>query len=193
MKGVAMVLCLASSSLLAAACGTGAVPPAVAGTGATTQTTSISSPRAKNGASQYGDEIKYATCMRTHGVPNFPDPSASGGFALPPGTNIGSPAYQAAQSKCQKILPSSGFPGPGTTTHPTSAALARVLKITQCMRRHGFPQFPDPTTSVPSNQSNAGQISDRNGVILVFPRSLDMQSPQFTRAAAVCKFSLVNH
>jgi hypothetical protein len=36
-------------------------------------------------------------------------------------------------------------------------------------------------------------VSDSNGVIMVFPSTLDMQSPQFVQAAAACKFSQSNH
>jgi hypothetical protein len=61
------------------------------------------------------------------------------------------------------------------------------------MRRNGVPDFPDPTTTVPAPSAGIGEISDRDGVILVFPRSLDMQSPLFLRAAASCGFQLTNH
>jgi hypothetical protein len=91
-------------------------------------------------------------------------------------------------------MPGGGFPGPGSTTHPSAQALAQMLKVAQCMRRHGISGFPDPTTSIPSNPpAGGGVISDRDGVILVFPARLDMQSPLFVRAAAACGFQLTNH
>jgi len=72
-----------------------------------------------------------------------------------------------------------------------------MLKVAQCMRRHGVHDFPDPTTTVPSNPRAAvggnGVISDIDGVILVFPGTIDEQSPLFTRAAATCHFPLHNH
>jgi hypothetical protein len=62
------------------------------------------------------------------------------------------------------------------------------------MRRHGVANFPDPRTSVPTNPlPGNGMISDRDGVILVFPATIDMQSPLFTHAAAACGFQLTNH
>jgi hypothetical protein len=63
------------------------------------------------------------------------------------------------------------------------------------MRRHGVSNFPDPRTSAPPQSSLAGGgvISDRDGVILVFPHTIDEQSPLFTRAAAACGFQLTNH
>jgi hypothetical protein len=65
------------------------------------------------------------------------------------------------------------------------------------MRQHGVPDFPDPRTSVPPNplgsDSGAGVISDIEGVILIFPSTIDEQAPVFTRAAAACAFPLHNH
>jgi hypothetical protein len=67
------------------------------------------------------------------------------------------------------------------------------------MRRNGVYDFPDPRTSVPSNPfgrggvSRGGVISDIEGVILIFPSTIDQQSPAFTRASAVCAFPLHNH
>jgi hypothetical protein len=59
--------------------------------------------------------------MRSHGVPNFPDPSAGGnGFEVGPGLDVSAPAFKAARA------------------------------------------------------------------FLVFPSTLDMQSPAYVRAAAAC-------
>lgn len=54
--------------------------------------------------SQKQKELAFARCMRTHGVPNFPDPRfpAGGGIerALAPGVTPQSPAFQAAAKAC---------------------------------------------------------------------------------------------
>ena len=132
--------------------------------------------------------------MRSSGVPNFPDPTAGGGFLFHTGAGIdpSSPAFKAAQAKCHKLLPAGG---PPSRTNPSPQTLARFLKVARCMRTHGIPAFPDPRTSVPSNPfgSGAGVISDIEGVILIFPSAIDQQSPAFTRAAAACAFPLHNH
>jgi len=130
--------------------------------------------------------------MRSHGVPDFPDPSAGGGFVFGRGSGIdpSSPAFEAARARCWKLLPGGGPPAPGSTTHPSGQTLARFVKVAQCMRRHGVADFPDPRTSVPSNFGSRGVISDIDGVILVFPSSIDSQSPVFTRAANTCGFPL---
>jgi hypothetical protein len=130
--------------------------------------------------------------MRSDGVPDFPDPSASGGFQLSAGIGLFSSEFKAAQAKCQRFLPE-GMPGDGLQTNPSAHALAQILKISHCMREHGITDFPDPRTSVPSDLADIGEVSDRDGVILVFPRTLDTQSPAFTQAAATCGFKLTNH
>ena len=86
-------------------------------------------------------------------------------------------------------------PGPGSGPPPSPKTLARFLNIARCMRQHGVPQFPDPRTSVPSNPfgSGTGVISDIEGVILIFPSTIDQQSPAFTQAATACEFPLHNH
>jgi hypothetical protein len=63
--------------------------------------------------------LKFAQCMRSHGVPKFPDPEVSGGGikqTIDPSVNPGSPQFQAAQQACQKLVPGSAMaegPPPG--------------------------------------------------------------------------------
>jgi hypothetical protein len=137
--------------------------------------------------------VAYAKCMRASGVPNFPDPNAGGGFLFHAraGMNPSSPAFKAAQAKCGHFMP----PGPGSGPPPSPQTLARFLNIARCMRRHGVYNFPDPRTSAPPNPLGSGiaEMSDIEGVILLFPTTIDQQSPIFTRAAAACAFPLHNH
>ena len=47
--------------------------------------------------------LRLAKCMRAHGVPNFPDPTSQGIRISPSsGINLNSPAFLAAQKRCQK-------------------------------------------------------------------------------------------
>ena len=133
--------------------------------------------------------LTFARCMRSNGAPNFPDPSG-GGFSVPPGGEHSSPAFKAAEAKCQKYLP----PGPGSGPPPSPQALAQMLKVARCMRRLGISDFPDPRTKAPSDIIGfQGIVSDIDGVILVFPSTINQQSPAFVHAAAACKFPLHNH
>ena len=186
---------LATAALLSLALALAGCGGSAKGSGATSAASGGSS--SEGPASVQQAVLAFAKCMRANGVPNFPDPNPGGeGFRLPAGANPEAPAFKAAQAKCHELLPG-GPPGPGTTTNPSPPTLAKFLRIARCMRRNGVYDFPDPRTSVPSNPFGSGRrggvISDIEGVILIFPSTIDQQSPAFTRAAAVCAFPLHNH
>jgi hypothetical protein len=170
-------LALLTVPLVAAGCGGGHrhMPAAT-----TTRTTS-SAPRT--------GPLAFADCMRANGVPNFPDPAPSGGFEIQAsGVNPTSPAFKAAQARCQGRMPSRGFPAPGEATHPARQTLAKLLRIARCMRRHGISQFPDPLTRRPSrlNLGEYDEITDYDDAILLFPRSIDMRSSVYRHDLAAC-------
>jgi hypothetical protein len=55
--------------------------------------------------SQY---LKAAACIRSHGIPNFPDPTFSGGGVHLPrtaGIDLHSPQVRAAEEACQSLIP----------------------------------------------------------------------------------------
>jgi hypothetical protein len=66
--------------------------------------------------------LKFSACMRTHGVPNFPDPEFRhgggtvrlriGGAGKGAGIDPNSPQFQAAQKACQSTLPKGAKGGP---------------------------------------------------------------------------------
>ena len=185
--------CAGSKSPPVASVATTTTSSGAASTSATSAAASSAAPPSQTQLQQ--DSLKYAQCMRASGVPSFPDPKPGGGFIFQAGAGIdpSSPAFKAAQAKCRELLPAGGPPGPGTATHPSAQALAQMVKVAQCMRRHGISDFPDPSTTVPSFPAGGGEISDIGGVILVFPETIDTQSPAFTQAAAACNFPLHNH
>jgi hypothetical protein len=189
-----------TAALLLAGC-TDAKSPSVANVGTTTtatRSTTSASVAAADQSQLQQDALKYSRCMRTNGVPAFPDPGSGGGFTYQVGGGIdpSSPSFTAAQAKCHGLMPAGPAP-PGSTTHPSAHWLARMVKAAECMRRHGVPEFPDPRTSVPANPFPAGLsggvISNIEGVIFIFPASLGIQSPVFIRAANECGFPLHNH
>ena len=196
---------LATAAVGLAACG-GSKAPSVASVPTTTSSSvagganggTTGSTPPPSPAQLQPDALRFARCMRRSGVPDFPDPDPGGGFSFQAGSGFdpSSPAVKAAQAKCRKFMPGGGPPGPGTTTHPSAQWLAHMLTVAKCMRRHGVTDFPDPRTSVPSNPfpgGGTGVISDIDGVILIFPSTIDTQSPLFVRAAAACRFPLHNH
>jgi hypothetical protein len=125
--------------------------------------------------------LKFASCMRSNGVPNFPDASAGGGIQISPGSGLNpqSPAFQAAQKACGKLLPGGG-PGP---RKPTRAQFVAALAFARCMRTHGLPHFPDPLASFPGR---SGPIISLRGMMFQPGPGLDPQSPAFQQAASHC-------
>jgi hypothetical protein len=124
--------------------------------------------------------------MRAHGVSNFPDPtSATGGVQLSgSGINTQSPAFGAAQSACQKLLPG-GLPGAGFRP---ATRIKQGVKLAACMRAHGLKSFPDPTAS-PRSTPPAPDETLLGGPYGVFSLTASMfQSPAFKHAGAACGF-----
>ena len=58
--------------------------------------------------------LRYAACIRAHGVPNYPDPTFNGNavnFGNLSGINPNSPAYQSALRACASLNPINGHGG----------------------------------------------------------------------------------
>ena len=106
-----------------------------------------SSTRHKGSASDtHAQGVRYADCMSSHGVSNFPDPSPGGGFDLRAlGAEAGSPTFLAAQTACAKLQPGgSARPAPFTGEQEQ-----QMVAKADCIRTHGVPNLPDPTTVGP--------------------------------------------
>jgi hypothetical protein len=125
--------------------------------------------------------LAFSTCMRSHGVPNFPDPSSSGGIQLTPGAGLNprAPAFQAAQQACRKLLPGGGPPKPSAAREQT------MVKLAQCMRQHGLTDFPDPTVFQGGGPPSAQAIVI-NGYEFKFPPGIDPASPAFQQDMKAC-------
>ncbi len=159
-RGLPMFFVLTLTGMAIAACG-GTAGPGVAsapkhsngsetpGKGTTHKGTTASSSSSGDGKGgpiggtigMGGVTLQFANCMRTHGVANFPDPNSRGQVTFNVDPN--STSFQAAQKACAKFSP-----GGGRTPSPAQQAkmLANALKFARCMRAHGLPDFPDPTT-----------------------------------------------
>lgn len=163
-----MVAAILAVGTLAAACGTGPASPGVAKAPSTTSATSRSSSQ----SSSYKGDLAYATCIRSHGVPNFPDPKPGGGFNIT--NNPNDPQLQGAQQACQNLLPGGGQQETSGGNF-TPQQQAQLLKYAQCMRAHKILNFPDPTSK---------GLGSLNGI--------DMNSPQFQSASQACQPLLPN-
>jgi hypothetical protein len=123
--------------------------------------------------------LGFANCMRAHGVPNFPDPTAGGGGVNLHGTGINpqSPAFKSAHRACAKFAP--GGSGP---VRATESQFLAAVKLAKCMRAHRYPDFPDPTrTDSPAPILVAGP-----GLFFHVSPSFDPNTPEVNRAEAAC-------
>jgi hypothetical protein len=113
---------LASLALVATACAGGTPRPGPAdATASNSGQNSIvnggSVPADGQRESMGGFSVDFARCMRSHGVPNFPDPTGRAGQLGPDsGIDLASPQFQAAvNGPCKSLAPLAWVDsGPGT-------------------------------------------------------------------------------
>ncbi len=182
---------LATAVPLIAGCGGSSSSPGVAHLGSGTSSGAnpvgggSSSPESESSASAQQKIIAFSHCMRTHGVPEFPEPSE--GHVLirrsdhnghVTGVNPQSAQFQAASKACAKLSPKGGKP-------PSPAEQAKLqeqaLKFSQCMRTHGVPNFPDPEFP------RGGGVGIRIGGKQGGPSRIAPSSPQFQAAQKACQ------
>ena len=126
-----------------------------------------------NSPGSQADTLRFAKCMRSHGVSNFPDPRSNGQLTITgTGINIHSPAFQSASTTCQSLTPGGARSPSG---QKSNLSLAQELALAKCMRAHGVSNLPDPNAS--------GAIP---------PLSLSLTSPQVQHAFQTCQSASSN-
>jgi hypothetical protein len=141
-RTAAAIIATASLALLTAAC-----------SGSPSTTGSSSSP---NGSAN-SHLVAYSQCMRSNGVPNFPDPAGG----VPPKVSaqelgVSSSQLQVAQGACQHLLPATGGSLSASSLQQcylahvcpqalVQQALSAGREFAGCMRSHRVPNWPDPT------------------------------------------------
>ena len=118
---------------------------------------------------------RFSSCMRKHGVTNFPDPNSQGIIQFGSGMGIdpSSPTFTSARTICQKLLPNGGQPTPAQIAKQQQELLA----LSKCMRAHGIKDFPDPSNG--GIQLRSGEGSD-----------LNPDNSQFRAAQQACRGNL---
>ena len=110
--------------------------------------------------------------MRSHGVPDFPDPDSSGQIPKEAVVRalraVSDSRAKAATYACANLNPA-GQASPILTAHEQQD----YLKAAACMRSHGITNFPDPTFS-------------GGGVNFPRPASIDPSSERFIQARQTC-------
>lgn len=123
---------------------TAALALVVAGCGAS-QPSTPSGGSLNAGASPNSQALGFARCMRSQGVPNWPDPENNGTFDKTKLTlrqlRASSSQVHAAAQACQHQFPSFGS---GMTPAQFQQMKAQALRFSRCIRAHGVPNYPDP-------------------------------------------------
>jgi hypothetical protein len=152
-RAAAIIAALAGVACLAAAC------------------SNPQNPAANPSRSPGAQALAYSKCMRSHGIPDFPDPKVNGNsVSMGVGTrgdlNPSNPVFKAASRACRSLSPAGANP-------PAQSAqeLATDVKFAGCMRSHGYPSFPDP---------------DARGVFNL-PSTINPNSAQFGSATNACQ------
>jgi hypothetical protein len=162
-----------------AACSGQSTPTGSAGAGAGTASTSTPS------------AVAYSACMRSHGVPNFPDPGTNGGIPKGDAQSFGVSSSQlgSAQTACRQMLPSTG----GSFLQASQqcldadscspAVVQQILTVqraySRCVRPRGFPNWPDPTID-----AQGRPYFDVSGAGI---SSATTHSPQFLSVDRICE------
>jgi hypothetical protein len=164
-RTAAAVIATAALALLAACGGS----PSPAGSGG--------SPGAAGSANSQ-KLLAFSRCMRSHGVPNFPDPNSSG--VLPKSQiaqlTASNPQFPAAHRACGHLLPNGGQP----TQAQAQQAWNDMRNFARCMRSHGVSNWPDPG---PTSQQDQRPFFN-------LPASINPNAPQITTKIRACQHVL---
>ena len=100
--------------------------------------------------------VKFAECIRAHGVSDFPDPNAKNQFEY--GVSVSPAVWQQATTACKDLQP------PGTlSSKRTPKQQSASLRFAQCVRDNGVKDFPDPVNGEPVINTYKIPSSNRPG------------------------------
>ncbi|WP_433351786.1 hypothetical protein ACQP25_02235 [Microtetraspora malaysiensis] len=99
-----------------------------------------SSPSASATLDRHEAQLKFAQCMREHGV-DMADPDTSGAIRIEMPKGMDKGKADAAMKECQPLMEQAVG---DKAKAPDPATRDRMVKFAQCMREHGV-DMPDPS------------------------------------------------
>jgi hypothetical protein len=156
LRPLAALALVALISLINSGCGSNG--PSEAGT-ATSSGTARSGSTGTGGNKQATDRdkaVKFAECIRGHGVPHFPDPNAKGEFIF--GIDVSPAVWRKAVDACKDLEPPGALSGKRSPKQQSAA-----LRFAQCVRENGVKDFPDPANGEPLIDTTRIPSSNRPG------------------------------
>ena len=140
LRPLAALAIVALIGLISAGCGSNA--PSDTGTASSTDTASSSATGGDKKLSARDKAVKFAECIRAHGVSDFPDPNEKNQFEY--GVSVTPAVWEKAVDACKGLQP------PGTLSgERTSKQQSAALRFAQCVRANGVKDFPDPVNGEP--------------------------------------------
>jgi hypothetical protein len=149
LRPLAAFAMVALISVISAGCGSNA--PSETGTASSTGTTSNTGSASSAGTGSSGADkkltkqekaVKFAECIRAHGVRDFPDPNEKNQFEY--GVSVTPAVWTRATTACKDLQP------PGTlSAKRTPKEQSASLRFAQCVRENGVKDFPDPVNGEP--------------------------------------------
>lgn len=144
------------------------------------------------GSANSPSAVAYSQCIRSHGVPNFPDPPGNGQAPKASAQQLGvsGSQLQAAEAACQGLYPDN-VGSAGVLTKDSlgqceetgdcppalvQEAMSALRTYARCMRSYGLPNWPDPTID----------SEGRPGFDLVHVTGFDPNSSQTSNVMQEC-------
>ena len=148
---------LAVVALIAAGCSNGDAESGDTGTAGSTRTTSSGADKKLTARDK---AVRFAECIRAHGVSDFPDPNAKNDFEY--GVSVSKSVWTQAVDACKALQP------PGTlSSKRTPKQQSAGLRFAQCIRDNGVKDFPDPVNGEPLVDTYKIPSSDQPGGMTV--------------------------
>ena len=154
LRPLAVLAVVALISVISTGCGSNA--PSGTGTASNSATASNSGTGGNTKLTARDKAVKFAECIRAHGVSDFPDPNAKGDFDY--GVSVTPAVWKQATTACKDLQP------PGTlSSKRTPKQQSASLRFAQCIRDNGVKDFPDPVNGEPVINTYKIPSSNRPG------------------------------
>jgi hypothetical protein len=120
--------------------------------------------------------VKFAECIRQHGVGDFPDPDPSGDYDY--GVSVRPEVWTKAVDACKDLQP------PGTLSSERDPEQQEEgLEFARCMRENGVPDFPDPVNGEPLINTYKIPSSEKKGGMTILNAAIEKCRDHLSQAA----------
>jgi hypothetical protein len=166
------LVALATVALIGAGCSNDSAENGNTGTASGSGSASSSGTASSTGtggtkkATDQDKAVKFAECIRGHGVPDFPDPNAKGQFIY--GVSVSPAVWQKAVDACRDLQPPGALSSKRTPKQQTAS-----LRFAECIRENGVKDFPDPVNGEPLVDTTKIPSANRPGGMTILNAAME--------------------